>query len=418
MKMKLKLGTAAIGGFLLAMPATAAPFFQGLGDLPGGSRESVANGISADGSTVVGSSVSGFLPGQPDFFQREAFRWTASSGMVGLGDLPGGTFASIARGVSADGSVVVGEGRSAVIQGGLSQQYTEAFRWTASGGMVGLGNMTAPGGSLGSVARGVSADGSVVVGQGVSVFGGFEAFRWTVSGGMVGLGSLNPPFGRDPFGSGAFAVSPDGGVVVGVSEPSPASGLIVAEAFRWTGTGGMVGLGDMPSGGGFTTDARAVSADGSVVVGRTGSKAFRWTAAEGVVGLFDLPPGFVADANAVSADGRVIVGSFGSSDFDAFIWDADKGMRLLVDVLRDDYGLAVDGFQRLSSATGISADGKVIVGTGLTSSSGRQEAFIANLRSTSDVSAPAPVPAPATLALLAPGAMLLFRRRRPARLRG
>ena len=41
----------------------------------------------------------------------EAFRWTQATGMVGLGDLPGGSFNSIAWGVSADGSVVVGTGK-------------------------------------------------------------------------------------------------------------------------------------------------------------------------------------------------------------------------------------------------------------------------------------------------------------------
>ena len=50
--------------------------------------------------------------------------------MVGLGDLPGGSFDSCAYGVSGDGSLVVGNGSSA--SGG------EAFRWTADGGMVDL----------------------------------------------------------------------------------------------------------------------------------------------------------------------------------------------------------------------------------------------------------------------------------------
>lgn len=69
----------------LQFPAYAArPFFQGLGDLHGGEFSSIANGISPDGSVVVGSSrsVNGI----------EAFRWSEQQGMVGLGDLPGGIF--------------------------------------------------------------------------------------------------------------------------------------------------------------------------------------------------------------------------------------------------------------------------------------------------------------------------------------
>ncbi len=51
----------------IALAATApwaagAPFFQGLGDLPGGSFASLVYALSSDGSTVVGQSntVSGF----------------------------------------------------------------------------------------------------------------------------------------------------------------------------------------------------------------------------------------------------------------------------------------------------------------------------------------------------------------------
>ena len=56
--------------------------FTGLGDLAGGSYYSQAWAISSDGSTVVGSSFSDH--------GREAFRWTQSEGMIGLGDLIGG----------------------------------------------------------------------------------------------------------------------------------------------------------------------------------------------------------------------------------------------------------------------------------------------------------------------------------------
>ena len=62
-----------------SMPAYAG--FQGLGDLSGGDVYSWVNEVSADGSTVVGysSSGSGF----------EAYRWTSSTGMVGLVCVPG-----------------------------------------------------------------------------------------------------------------------------------------------------------------------------------------------------------------------------------------------------------------------------------------------------------------------------------------
>jgi probable HAF family extracellular repeat protein len=120
---------------------------------------------------VVGESTTAII-------SSEAFRWTQATGMVGLGDLPGSDFSSRATGVSADGSVVVGESDSA---NGL-----EAFRWTEGTGMVGLGYL--PGGGFNSRALGVSADGSVVVGISYSANGyEAEAFIWNISQGMRNL---------------------------------------------------------------------------------------------------------------------------------------------------------------------------------------------------------------------------------------
>ena len=100
------------------------PSFEGLGDLPGGGFSSQARGVSADGSVVVGrsNSTSG----------DEAFRWQDGK-MTGLGDLPGGTFSSYAFDVSANGAVVVGRSFS-----GSYPTIMEAFRWE-DGVMTGLG---------------------------------------------------------------------------------------------------------------------------------------------------------------------------------------------------------------------------------------------------------------------------------------
>jgi uncharacterized membrane protein len=43
-----------------------------------------------------------------EFGVVEAFSCTESIGLIGLGDLPGGNFWSIADDVSSDGSVIVG----------------------------------------------------------------------------------------------------------------------------------------------------------------------------------------------------------------------------------------------------------------------------------------------------------------------
>ena len=75
--------------------------FQGLGFLPGYDL-SDASSMSADGAVVVGT-VSIYDPG-PTHDSWQAFRWTTSNGMVGLGYLPGFEKFSTAVGVSADGS--------------------------------------------------------------------------------------------------------------------------------------------------------------------------------------------------------------------------------------------------------------------------------------------------------------------------
>lgn len=63
----------------------AAPFFMGLGDLPGGGFNSTANGVNANGTVVVGQ---GTVSGS---FSNRGFRWTLSDRkMIDLGDLPGG----------------------------------------------------------------------------------------------------------------------------------------------------------------------------------------------------------------------------------------------------------------------------------------------------------------------------------------
>ena len=172
-----------------------------------------------------------------------------------------------------------------------------------------------------------------------------EAPTFTALGDLPGGGNL----------SNAFAVSADGSVVVGYG--SSADGI---EAFIWTAETGMVGLGDLP-GGPFGSEAWGISDDGTVVAGpgwsAEGPEAFRWTAEDGMVGLGDLPGGpFKSSAWGVSGDGAVIVGQsdydFGDLDQAAFRWTADEGMVSLG---------ALPGGTR-SGAHAANANGSVIVG--------------------------------------------------------
>jgi probable HAF family extracellular repeat protein len=382
---RFSFALAAAG--LLGVPEASAaePSFTGLGDLPGGSIRSEGYAVSAGGTAAAGLST-----GSTTSSGVEAFRWTAGGGIVGVGKLVPTASLSFGQGISADGSVVVGwENQSQSL-------IRRAFRWTLSGGMADLGDL--PGGASHANASAVSDDGSVVVGGSSSGSSGndqTEAFLWTAAGGMVGLGDFP---GGDPisgFDSFAFGVSGDGLVVVGEG----ISGATGREAFRWTASGGMVGIGDLPTGG-FESSARSASFDGSVVVGIGRSElgafeAFRWTAGGGMVGLGDLPGGhFWSEANDVSADGSVVVGNSwttsGTSGIRPFIWDAENGMQSL-DAVLTSLGLNLTGWS-LRSATGISADGRTIVGTGI-NPAGNTEAYLAYLGAVPDPPAPPPVPA-------------------------
>lgn len=298
-----------------------------------------------------------------------------------MGDLPGGSnydFFSEASGVSGDGSVVVGHSEGA--------SGYEAFRWTQSGGMVGLGDLGA--GYFYSRAEDVSNDGSVVVGQANSS-SGYQAFRWTESGGMQGLGDL-PGAG---FSSGALGASPDGSVVVGKGQIT--AGL--SEPFLWTQDSGMVDLGLLP--GAYSGRANAVSADGSVVAGTCAfdgdpaySEVFRWTDSGGMLSLGR------GEARDMSADGSIVVG-VGDGSFGAFIWDEQDGIRSIKDLLETDFGFNLNGWYLLD-ATAISLDGLTIVGYG-ENPSGDLEAWIAT------------VPEPSTLLLFGLGGLALVRKRKP-----
>jgi probable HAF family extracellular repeat protein len=356
MQPRAQRAVLTLGVLTLLGPASALaqPSFWGLGDLAGGADSSSAYAVSDDGSTAVGFSQSASGP--------EAFRWTSGSGMVGLGDLPGGSFGSSAWDVSADGSVVVGFGHSS--------SGAEAFRWTSGSGVVGLGDL--PGGTFNSNSTGVTSDGAMVVGRGETAIGS-EAFLWTSAGGLGFLAGQSSGYENIPSGISANGSRVPGTVILMGS----------SRAFLWQATGPLLDLGT-PLFYDQST-ASGISADGTTVVGQGynssngESEAARWTSATGMVGLGTLDGfyGSQGDARAASADGSIVVGySDYQLGYAAFIWDETHGMRRLRDVLSG-YGLDLSGWT-LTAATGISADGRVIVGDG-TNPGGDPEAWMAVL---------------------------------------
>jgi len=178
-----------------------------LGDLPGGNYTSQAWAVSADGTVIVGSSSSSNATAAV----AEAFRWTVATGMVALGDFLNGNFNSIAYGISADGSVIVGRGYS----GAFDDNTHEAFSWKSDTDLIHLGFTSC---SDWSIAHAASADGSVIVGDPESNRGDC-AFIWDAQHGMRNLHEvLTNEYELQLTGwqlSGARGISADGTVIVG-----------------------------------------------------------------------------------------------------------------------------------------------------------------------------------------------------------
>ena len=347
----MKFGSILFVPSLLLASISNAASFIGLGGYGVDQNSdilSVAFSVSGNGQIATGYSS---LPSGGS----AAVYWDSAGQMHDLGYLTGGSGTSIAYGASGNGSVIAGRSNSINAGSGLP----EAFKWTPSGGMIGLGDL----GGGASQANSVSSTGASIVGWSWnnSQTQTSEAFLWTESAGMTGLGDLNG--GR--FLSEATDVSANG-TVVGFSEST--NGI---EAFRWTRDAGMQGIGALSGSTTFGSRAEAISADGSTIVGasrfsqnNTNTElAFLHTLTEGMISLGTLGGGVLGSSHAfdVSADGRVVVGI--SSPGKAFIWTAGQGMRDLEDVLTNDYGLDLTGWD-LENAYSISDDGLEIVGVG------------------------------------------------------
>ncbi len=330
--------------------------FQGVGflsDPPGAFTR--AFGMSRDGTSVVGI-------GNPAE-GLEAFRWTAATGIEGLG-LPEGKVESQAFTANDDGSVLAGNGL------GDFETAPRAARWSESAGWELLRDGREDFNAI--EARGISADGDTVVGtiqfEGSTIR---EAFLWTPATGIQMLGLL------DGNPTTATGVSADGTVVSGFA----AIEMRDLVALRWTSDAGLEPLPLLEG-----TDccfAQSISADGSTIVGQCGPEndpqAVLWDS-RGVVGLGDLPNGIGSFLQAVSADGSVGVGGAGDEQGDqhAAIWTAATGMQDLREVL---VGLGLETELEgwfLSQANVISSDGLVIAGLGI-DPQGREQGFVATL---------------------------------------
>lgn len=348
--------------------------FSGIGDAPGGGFSSGAFGVSADGETVVGSSIG------EDGSAVGVF-WSWGSGLQTIGHLFEGGYATVVRACSDDGTVLIGESSE------------RAFRWTKFDGFKDIGTFT-PDSKGFSSAFDITGDGEVVVGR-AQTKNGADAFRWRAGASMSNDGY-----------TAAMAVSAD------------ASAIAVTQVLSGSQKGWLVrdgqepvDLGDLPGGTAFTQPT-AMGTDAQVVVGFSRSRngvggasgtneAFIWRESTGMVGLGNFENNGFSQSQAlgVSNDGGIVVG-FGSRGFsqDAAIWiDGGPIQRLKVFLL----GLGIEEVSdwTLTSATAVSPDGRTIVGTGV-NPEGFTEGWVVR------------IPVPGGCAVMALAAVFAARRRR------
>ena len=294
----------------------------------------------------------------------------------------------IVRGLSADGTTLVGDGSPSLFSDG------RAFRRRFDGPTENLGVLS---GSFFTSAEAANGTGSMVVGR--QSGGGFV---WV----FPGPGAADGTDGLlDVSRDGAVTISRiarrTGGTSLGLPVPSgftevsaarlagdattlvaytarqfvpgngygypPTPDVDFTRAGRWdAGSGVQVNIGVLS--GGASSRALGISADGQVVVGVSDQvsagegvvqRGFKWSAATGILGLGVVGPGTTgtSEARDVSADGRVIVGV---SNGKAVVWENGGAARSIAEVLMGN-GQDLQGWSLLS-ALAVSDDGQVVTG--------------------------------------------------------
>jgi probable HAF family extracellular repeat protein len=337
-------------------------------------------------AALMGGVVLGWLGGARVEAYAQSLLW--------LGALDGR--ASEARGVSADGTVVVGIHYN-------QNDNPRAFRWTRTGGMELLPNL----GGLTSAAHAVSADGVLTVGWADDERGYPRAALWIEDGG----GFFPTPF---PIFSEAYAIDPDATHFAGYAY----NRSYTQAACLWD-SGIYQDLGALP--GSAWSEARGLSENGQVAVGFSSvgndRKPVRWV--NGVIEPLSYPQLRSGWAAGVSADGRAIAGTVqnfwgeifavrwvdgvaqtlgrlpdysfvggiaadgqtvvGEGGFRAFRWTPTRGLEDLNRAFRQVVGNSV-----LEYAYAVSPDGRYIVGQGRDAESGQYLAYLLDTWRTGD----------------------------------
>ncbi len=294
--------------------------------------------ISSDGTTAVG-----FAP-HPEFRYAQPLRWSYSGGRQ-VFPLGPGMRSTILYDVSADGSVAVG-----------NDTLVTALQF-GSGPIQNRGRHADHDGTQ---MVGLSGNGLVAVGSVVDVIQPPDiesrAARWSEAAGFEEL-PLMPGYASE---SSALATNFDGSVIVG-----EAGGEFGYTGWRYTDARGYTSLRG-PRGN--SERASAVSPDGQWVAGMAArasdarSTAMRWGPDDSYLVLDPAQTFRDSEALGISTDGTTVVGmGFFPGGVSGFVWQEDRGMRLVADVLAE-AGVHAPVGVVLTSVTAVSADGLVFAG--------------------------------------------------------
>ncbi len=322
-----------------------------------------ASGVSDNGVVVLSSNAANFM-------------WTESGGLTTISTISNGYDNAGNPAISNDGTKISGTVTNPDTNlNGMGLYDVVAGTWTYLDGIG--GDMD---GSTAS-AWSISGDGSTVVGLGwlpPGSGGNAHAVKWTQADGTIDMGSTVAG-----SSSRANSVNHDGSVIVGWQDAENGS----REAAIWrNGVQSLITDAD----GNAVSEAGAVSGDGNWVIGG-GMEAWRWSESTGLQSISHPDAGmwFTGAATAISADGSVIVGyyrpwpgaPFGG---EGFIWTEETGRVELNEYVSnlgiDDLGIT------FALPLGISADGTMIVGTGLNATGDASVAFLIKLSGDLNVS--------------------------------
>lgn len=266
---------------------------------------------------------------------------------------------TLATGVAATGRISA-----------MRNEPLEAALWSPTGSWLDLGSPFAAGCGDAEVsgAFDVSADGHVAVGL---AWDGCVAkgFRWSDASGAGAFAPL-AVLGQSAAGPGtaptnrATVVSDDGRVAAGFAENGP----IDRSPAVWQpdGTGELLDPTNVDAPG----EVLAIDGTGTALAGQRGNDGFVWTRAAGFVAIPRLPAALPSDPvypNAMTADGTRVFGGIGNAFFTtplAFVWSATAGTRDLTE-LATASGVALPTGTILTSVLGASADGTVLIGTAM-----------------------------------------------------